>query len=256
MRGLAVALLLATTPAHALCKDHPFAHAGRSWRALRQPTRLLTLAGAVVTPLVLAPTGADHAVRGFSQRHGGRYDLEHVSLSVPYALTGALAVTSLSTAVLGDCEGARIGNALFQSVLVAALASSVLKIGIGRGYPTGGGDPYASNRLDDASRATHVDGPGHFGAWPSGHAAVTFAFASALRTAASRLGVLRFGGYVLAAGVSVGMILGDHHWASDVVSGALLGEALGSAIGTGFSKETRSIALVPLPGGVGVAGSF
>lgn len=258
--GLAASLVLAlATPAHAACGEHPFAHAAASAKALVAPARLAMVGGAVVAPFVLAPSGADHAVRRWSQRDlGGKYDLEATSLAVPYALAGALAVGSFTTAVFQDCEGARVTNALLQSVLLAALASSALKLGIGRGYPTGGADPYAADRLADASRATQVDGPGHFGAWPSGHAAVSFAFAAALRTSLPRAGVFRFAGYALAASVSALMILGDHHWASDVLSGALLGEALGGAVGTGFTPSPRraSWTLVPAPTGLGIAGVF
>ncbi len=251
-------LLLLAGPVHAACGQHPFAHAKVSARALAQPARLVTLAGAVLAPFALAPTGADHAVRVWTQREmHGRYDLEATSLIAPYALASALAVSSLSTAVFDDCEGARVSNALLQSVLIAAIASSALKLTFGRVHPSGGGDPYAANRLDDASRAIRLDGPGKLGAWPSGHAAVTFAFASALRTTLPRAGVFRFAGYALAAGVSGFLILGDHHWTSDVVSGALLGEALGSAIGTGFGEPSRAgFALTPLPRGVALSGVF
>jgi len=74
------------------------------------------------------------------------------------------------------------------------------------------------------------------GAWPSGHTAVMFAGAAAFRAGNPQLGWLSFAGYPLALGVASGMWFGDHHWASDIVSGALLGEAIGSSAGKSFSE--------------------
>jgi len=65
------------------------------------------------------------------------------------------------------------------------------------------------------------------------------------------LGVLSFSGYPLAVGVAGAMWLGDHHWASDIVSGALLGEAIGSSVGQSFSEALGvpgQLVLSPLNG--------
>jgi hypothetical protein len=51
------------------------------------------------------------------------------------------------------------------------------------------------------------------------------------------------------------MWIGDHHWASDIVSGALLGEALGSSVGYGFSggesRQAPRFGVVPAVDGAG-----
>jgi membrane-associated phospholipid phosphatase len=92
------------------------------------------------------------------------------------------------------------------------------------------------------------------GAWPSGHAATTFAFAAAIRTSLPRrAGVFRYVGYVLATAVSAGMLLGDHHWTSDVLSGALLGEAIGRSFGGGADEGP---AVVPSGAGLALGGAF
>ena len=256
----ALALALYAAPAEAACGEHPFAHAGSSLRALVTPPRLLAVAGASIAPLVLGPSGADHHVRVFVQRDlGGRYDLEELTLVAPYALVAASATGLAASMLARDCTGTRVSSAVMQSMLVAAALSASLKLALGRGHPTGGGDPYASNRLQDEGRPNRWHGPPDFGAWPSGHSAVTFAFASALRTTLPRAGIWRYAGYVLAGGVGLGMIWGDHHWASDVVSGALLGEAVGGAIGTGFRPRTEprtSWQLVPSVGGGAIVGTF
>lgn len=253
----AALVLLAPTLAQARCHEHPFAHAGASARALLVPERLAWIGGVAAVPLLMVPSGMDHTARVAVQRDlGGRYDLEVVTLVAPYALIAASASAVLLAHLAQDCEGARVGSALLQSTLVAAGISATLKFALGRGYPSGGGDPYGADRLDDAERASRFRGPRDFGAWPSGHTAVAFAFASALRSTLPRGPLWRYSGYLLATGVGLGMIWGDHHWTSDVISGALLGEAIGGAIGTGFRGQERGWSFVPTPGGAAVVGTF
>src|SRR5690606_29411217 len=74
------------------------------------------------------------------------------------------------------------------------------------------------------------------GAFPSGHTAFFFAAAGALRAASPESGLFRYVGYPVAAAVGFAMWYGDHHWASDVLSGALLGEAIGAAAGRAWSN--------------------
>jgi membrane-associated phospholipid phosphatase len=66
--------------------------------------------------------------------------------------------------------------------------------------------------------------------------------------------------YPVAAGIGAGMIVGDHHWASDVVAGALIGQAIGWSVGRSFRERAHGASpvasrfqLVPLVGG-GVTG--
>jgi membrane-associated phospholipid phosphatase len=63
-----------------------------------------------------------------------------------------------------------------------------------------------------------------------------FAGAAAFRASRPELGWVSWLGYPLAVGVAGGMWLGDHHWASDILSGALLGEAIGGSVGQTFSE--------------------
>ncbi|HZU83238.1 MAG TPA: hypothetical protein VE987_09990, partial [Polyangiaceae bacterium] len=56
-------------------------------------------------------------------------------------------------------------------------------------------------------------------------------------------------------------IVGDHHWTSDVIAGALIGYAFGSSVGRSFRRrargetgQDRAIRIVPVgPGAVGGA---
>jgi membrane-associated phospholipid phosphatase len=112
-----------------------------------------------------------------------------------------------------------------------------LKFGVGRQWPNGGRDPNAPDRLDHPERARDfAPFQRPYAAWPSGHTALMFAGAASFRAANPDLGLAAWLGYPLAVGVASGMWLGDHHWGSDIISGALLGEAIGSSVGQSFSE--------------------
>lgn len=210
---------------------------------------LMLAVGAVAAPAVLAPSGADHELRVLAQgRLGGRYDLEPVSLLAPYVLTGGLVVGFGATALLDICEAQKPQAAMLQAVFLTAGTVALLKVGTGRGWPNGGADPHAADRLEHPEWATHFR-PWREGlaAWPSGHTAVMVAAAAALRGSTPELGWAHWLGYPLAAGVAAGMWLGDHHWASDIVSGALLGEALGTAAGRSFTGGDDALEITVIP---------
>jgi membrane-associated phospholipid phosphatase len=240
--------------ARASCIEHPLTALGPRLARLGEPAPLLLLAGAVAAPLVLAPSGVDQRIRVLAQRDlGGRYDAERMSVTAPYALAAALAVGYGVALVEADCAATAVTARSLQAMGLAFLVMAASKIIVGRTYPAG--DPYAANRLVDDARSTRVQPFEMAGAWPSGHAATTFAFAAVIRTALpARAGALRYGGYLLATAVSVGMLLGDHHWASDVVSGALLGEAIGRSVGAPAGAARPSVELVPAGLGVALVG--
>jgi membrane-associated phospholipid phosphatase len=225
------------------------------------PLPLALTGGALLAPVIMAPTGVDHRLRLVAQEDlGGEHNLEPVSVAAPYVMAGGLVVGYSLSAALRHCESQRLQSALLQATAFTGVTVLVLKWSIGRQWPHADRDPAdpASMRTDTSMRFEP------FGevlrAFPSGHTAVMFAAASALRTAMPKSEWYRWLGYPLGIGVAAGMWLGDHHWASDIVAGGLLGEAIGSSVGQSFSgdAEQRELALVPLPGGVGVlwAGSW
>jgi membrane-associated phospholipid phosphatase len=138
---------------------------------------------------------------------------------------------------------------VLQAGVLTFVAASALKLAVGRRWPNGGGDPRAPDRLDHPEGARDFKPFQHgFGAWPSGHTALMFAGASAFRASNPQLGAIAWLGYPLALGVASGMWLGDHHWSSDIVSGALLGEAIGSSVGQSFSEALGVPGeIVPVP---------
>jgi membrane-associated phospholipid phosphatase len=192
---------------------------------------------AIATPFGFAPTGLDQRLRIVAQRDlSGRPNLEPVSVWTPYVLAGGLFVGYGISAAVGSCAGKRLIAPIIQSGLLTYVATGALKFAVGRRFPNGGENPNSPDRLE------HPDGAHDFkpfqrgfGGWPSGHTALMVAAASAFRTANPQLGVVSWLGYPLAFGVAAGMWLGDNHYASDIISGGLFGEAIGGSVGKSFS---------------------
>ncbi len=280
--GLAVTLLAASN-SEALCAA-PWQRLPEAGSEVLRPLPLALLGAAAVPPLVLAPTGVDYDLRVVAQDDlGGSYRPESVSLAAPYVVFGGTALTWGVAAVVDDCDLQKAPAAMLQGMAATLAAVSLTKWATGRTWPNGGRDPDAPDRLDYPGDAQDFEPFAQgLGAFPSGHTAVMFAAAAALRTSSPELRALRYVGYPLALGVGFGMWYGDNHWASDVLSGALVGEALGGSAGRAWSSEEHRSAshdgsglngagrfptevvawvewgFVPLPrgGALGLAGSF
>jgi len=239
--GVALLALASTAPAHAepSCRaSQPWSRLGRTGQNFTRPLPLALTTLAVLTPFGLAPTGVDHRLRLVAQRDlFGKPRLEPVSVWTPYVIAGSLLVGYGISASVGSCATERTLSPLLQAGLLTFGTISILKLGVGRQWPNGGADPKAPDRLEHPERALDFTPfQRGVGAWPSGHTSLMFAAASAFRASNPEFGLLSFAGYPLAVGVAGGMWLGDHHWASDIVSGALLGEAIGSSVGESFSE--------------------
>jgi membrane-associated phospholipid phosphatase len=251
--GFATALFAVSAPAHADCPEGaPWHHLSDTAARLVTPAPLALGVVSVATPLAMAP-GADHRLRLVAQRDlGGRPNLEPVSVIAPYALGGALAVGYTVSAALGACAWQKPQAAVLQALVLGVTFGSALKGGVGRQWPNGGRDPRAPDRLEHPDQARDFRPFRRFGAWPSGHTLAMMAAASAFRTSTPELGVVSWVGYPLALGVAGGMWLGDHHWASDIVSGALLGEAIGESVGPSFAEHAHvpgTLGFLPTHGG-------
>jgi membrane-associated phospholipid phosphatase len=227
-----------TARAEAACFSAPWHHLGDTGAELARPLPLALAGGAVVAPVVMAPTGLDHELRLVAQEDlGGRHNLEPVSVVAPFVLGGGVLVGWLASAGAGVCAVQRPQAAMLQAMVLSIGSTVLLKFAVGREWPNAGLDPESPDRLDHPEYAEHFTPFQSFGAWPSGHTSFMFAAASSFRTSTPGLGVVSWVGYPFALGVAAGMWLGDHHWASDIVSGALLGEALGSSVGYGFAND-------------------
>ncbi len=259
--------LSVTTEVDAACpRLAPWNRVGASLHHYVEPLPLGLTAFSPLPLLGFSPTGLDHDARLLSQKDlGGRYHLENLSYWAPYVLAGTAVIGAGVGAVAGACEVLRPFSAILQGMAGGIVVTVALKWGVGREWPNAGRDPKAPDRLShpENARSFRPFRP-RLGAWPSGHTLSLVAAAAAFRASEYELGLARFLGYPLALGVGAGMWLGDRHWASDILSGALLGEAIGGSVGRSFAQREDaperlgSFLLVPVDGGalVGWAGSF
>jgi membrane-associated phospholipid phosphatase len=241
--GVGLALLALTGVARAQAEPRcgetkPWSRLATTGENFARPVPLALSWFAVLSPLSLSPTGADHQLRLVAQRDAfGKPRLEPVSVWTPYVLGTGLLIGYTVSLATGSCSTQRVLAPILQAGVLTYGVVGLLKIGVGRQWPNGGSDPHAPDRLEQPERAQDfAPFQRGIGAWPSGHTAVMFAGAAAFRAGNPQLGWLSFAGYPLALGVASGMWFGDHHWASDIVSGALLGEAIGSSAGKSFSE--------------------
>jgi len=102
-----------------------------------------------------------------------------------------------------------------------------------------------------------------FNGWPSSHTAVAFAMAASLTTLYPDNTALKIGAYAYAGLIGFSMSL-TVHWASESVSGMLIGYAIGKSVGLGFrglmstAPKSNSVAPRPFVSGdaIGVAFRF
>jgi membrane-associated phospholipid phosphatase len=258
-RSLLVASALVTISlwsqlASAVCHG-PWQELKGTGHEIIRPRNLILIGASALPPLLLAPTGGDYALRRLAQDDlGGSYNPEPVSVVAPYVVAGATTAVYLGGLIAGECEIQRTTSAMMQGMVTTVLTVGLTKWVTGRQWPNGGRDPYAADRLEHAEDAQNFRPfqRGLNAAFPSGHTALMFAAAAAFRASTPQAGWFRYAGYPFAIAVGAGMWLGDHHWASDILSGAMLGEALGAASGNAFrgaEADPVTAVLLPLPSG-------
>jgi membrane-associated phospholipid phosphatase len=237
----------------------PFTHLGDHLLSVyTSPGPLLAYAVAVGSTVVVVASGADQSIRLGAQRDvrtgsaadgwgtAAYYGGYLLPVLVPLVLYGA-----------GHAGGSRDlaggGAAALQALGITVGTVTFLKWATGRPFPNHGGDPHDPARLDHDEYAKEFH-PFYFHgdyAWPSGHAAASISVAAALTAYYRGSLAVPLVAYPIAAGISLGMIVGDHHWGSDVIAGALIGQAMGYTVGSAYRDEEKGaprMMLVPLLG--------
>lgn len=263
---LGCSFLFVAPGAHATCDAlYPWSRLPKTGAHFVTPLPLSLTAGAIAAPAVMAPSGVDHDLRLVSQEElGGSPNQELVSVWAPYALSGALIVTDAVALSFDDCELARPASAMVQSLVITVTTVSAMKWVTSRAWPNDGASPDAPDRLEHPENATRFywfDWSSGF-AWPSGHTATMFSAAAALGTVTEHRHWSGYVAYLAATGVAAGMWLGDHHWASDIVSGGFYGFAVGRSAGLAFREDETQAAVLVVPwstetsGGLRAFGAF
>lgn len=119
---------------------------------------------------------------------------------------------------LDDERARRVGKAGAVAILATGGVTLAVKVAVGRNRPYNGNDsdsyrPFHNTKTSGTS-------------FPSGHASVSFAFASVV---ADEYDDWRVDGlsYGAATAVSISRIYQDRHWLSDIVGGAAIGIGIG-----------------------------
>jgi membrane-associated phospholipid phosphatase len=103
--------------------------------------------------------------------------------------------------------------------------------------------------LKYTTRRERPDGSGK-NSFPSGHAADTFAFATALERHLNwRYSII---GYSLASYVAISRLPANRHWLSDAVFGSAVGIIAGRTVTSHESERPYPVAVTIIPGGVAV----
>jgi membrane-associated phospholipid phosphatase len=232
---------------------------------------LLFYAGSVAGSAAMAFSGADQSMRVAVQEHLGSSTYGNAASITGYVLPLAVAPgVWLTGLVLGHHRTAGAGSAAIQALGVTAATVAILKIAVGRAYPLNGRSPSAPDRLDHPEDA-HTFRPFQswawpFPAWPSGHTSSAVSVVAALSAfyGTDELWIPLVG-YPIALAIGFGMVVGDDHWTSDLLTGAVLGQCIGWSIGRAFRARARAeaapaVSLVPivLPSsqGMGIAGAW
>jgi membrane-associated phospholipid phosphatase len=219
----------------------PWNHLGANLAEAFGGTNLVWHGAAIASTVMLAESGGDYEARTWVRRNVHARGFADASVVGGYVLPAVVApgvyAIGLTT---GDRKTAYAGAAAVQSLTVTVVTVGMLKWGTGRPFPNNGRDPLAPDALDhpeDARLAALEPFGEHWiTAWPSGHTAATMSIAAALYGFAPEHAWLGWVGYPLALAFGAGMIVGDHHWASDVVAGGMLGHAVGYSTGRGFRR--------------------
>jgi membrane-associated phospholipid phosphatase len=188
---------------------------------------------AVLAAIALSVAFADRPIAFFMFQHMHESRAPFVLLTrlvdVVEVLASLLLLWSLWTYARGRAFGAngRIALRAALAVFVAIGAKDMLKIAFGRTWP----ETFTCGNPSFIRDAAYGFAPFHGGhgwaSFPSGHDMVIFAAAGCLWVLLPRLRTL----YVLAAVlVSVGLLVADFHWLSDILAGALFGWSIGRFI--------------------------
>jgi membrane-associated phospholipid phosphatase len=127
--------------------------------------------------------------------------------TIPVAVTLGTLGTGL---ILRKPAVTRTGGRLATSLVVVTLIGRGMKKAIGRSRPSEANDQYT------------FDPFGIPNSFPSGHTITGFAISTVLADASDNRWA-DIGFYTLAAGTGVARLVGNHHWFSDVVGGAVFG---------------------------------
>jgi membrane-associated phospholipid phosphatase len=232
------------------------------WNALRAVSSNygLPFAASALGTTALIASGIDWNYNRFMFQH----PLFGVAAGWPALTVGYFVPVALPLALYG--AGYRAGNGRAQIAAFALAQTALVTFGIQSGLKalSGRADPGIVN-LFNHQKNTGADFSGRFNwfngeiikGWPSGHAAQAFAAASALSQLYPELVLLKAAAYSYALFIAFGVST-NVHWLSESISGAVIGWAVGRAVGMSFARlyrereERKKITPLVTPGFAGI----
>jgi hypothetical protein len=210
------------------------------------------LVGALAVGAVGGAFALDNDVRNFVLAHtsaeGNRYLLPWQDYGNGlYAGCGAGALYCSGLALSNDWL-AETGRSALTALALTGIATTVLKVAVGRARPYTNEGPHRFSFFQFADSLW---------SFPSGHAATAFTLSAVL---AARIdnGYVAIPLYGIAAMTAVARVYGNQHWTSDVVTGALIGTAIGHCIGSRHPVTKRAwrrrVEVVPVSAGTQAVG--
>jgi membrane-associated phospholipid phosphatase len=219
------------------------------------------LAGLAST-YVIINSGIDYKIHNYFFEHNFEYN----SFATPAVYIGYLAPVIIGGGLFGygkiknDSKIVAAGSAALQAALISTVYISLLKAITGRPNP----DSILYSAINQGSstfRFGFLNGGIHYG-WPSGHLGVNTAVVASLLYFYKDNTWLKLLGGAYIAYLTFGVIAHDGntmHWASDILTGLLIGYAIGSRVGIWFRdnhNKTGAYNIQPALNGNGAAINF
>ena len=150
--------------------------------------------------------------------------------------------------IASDEKARRISLEMLESFAVVGVTVTGLKMLTHRHRPSTSDSP---DIWDGPSFSSHNI------AFPSGHAAVAFSWATVLAEEFKDQPVIGIVSYSLAAGTAFARVYKNKHWMSDVFVGAVLSHIITKKIVALYAeKDQKSITINPLPRGFSISFTF
>jgi len=150
--------------------------------------------------------------------------------------------------IADDEKARRIALEMLESFAVVGVTVTGLKFLTHRHRPSASDSP---DIWDGPSFSTHNI------AFPSGHAAVAFSWATVLAEEFSDKPIVGIISYTIAAGTAFSRVYKNKHWVSDVFVGAVLSHIITKKIvSLHAEKDQNSISINPLPRGFSISFTF
>jgi len=201
---------------------------------------LLLHLGSIGMTYALVESNADGWMLGQTSKMTNRF---YSAIGTTGIITGYIAPIVLPAGLfLIGGKNSHLRNssmAVLQSVAIAVGTNSVLKSITGRTPPNP--DARDKNALSREFDFSFFGGDMHYG-WPSGHLMTNMAMVSTLTSYYKDEIWLKLAGYSYIGALALSVLIderGKAHWLSEIVTGSVMGYAIGSTVGNNMLRNNK-----------------